>query len=116
MTNILVVDDHTAIREPLAAMLRTVSPSFEVREAGSVAGSSAALERLDIAIVDLALPDGSGVEIIERVKRLSPMSRTLVLTSNTQTVETARAIAAGRMPCCIRVRPLLWCLRRSISC
>lgn len=95
MMTLLVVDDHAAIREPLAILLRHVATGVTVLEAGSMHEAMGLLAQTDLAIVDLALPDGSGTAIIERLKRERAGALVLVLTSNVQTVETARAVAAG---------------------
>lgn len=68
VVRLLLVDDHVSSREPLA-MLLDRQPDFEVvGQAGSLAearGLIASGVRADIALVDLDLGDGCGVELID---------------------------------------------------
>ncbi len=60
MNRVLLVDDHATFREPLAFMLNR-EPEFEVvAQVGSLAEARRALEGIDLAVVDLDLPDGNG--------------------------------------------------------
>ena len=64
MNRVLLVEDHASSREPLAFMFDR-EPEFEVlTQAGSLSEAREMLEGVDLAIVDLELPDGNGVEII----------------------------------------------------
>lgn len=95
MTRLLVVDDHAAVREPLALLLKASAADLIVDEAGSVAEALPRLAEAELAIIDLALPDGNGAELVARLKRQQPAPRVLVLTSNVQTQEADQALAAG---------------------
>src|SRR5438445_12940615 len=67
---ILVVDDHPVVREGLALQIAT-QPDLEVcGEAEDVAGALALLEpsRPDVAIIDISLKNGNGIDLIRRVK------------------------------------------------
>lgn len=98
MIRLLLVDDHVSAREPLAFMLGLQDDIEVVACTGSIAETRDALEEeldLDVAIVDLGLPDGSGVDLIGAIHASNPRSVTLVLTSFTDPVILARAISAG---------------------
>jgi DNA-binding NarL/FixJ family response regulator len=94
---LLVVDDHGIVREGLIALL---TQQHGMRVLGSAAcGQDAILaaERLkpDIILMDLVLPDMSGIEATERVLALLPLTRVIVL-SACHTIEHAyRALRAG---------------------
>jgi signal transduction histidine kinase/CheY-like chemotaxis protein len=64
---VLVVEDDPALRQSIHALLK--SETVEIVEAGSVAQALDEMERgtFDCVVMDLALPDGSGYELIERV-------------------------------------------------
>ncbi len=81
MATVLLVDDHPLLRRGLAALLSLESWVEQVVEAGSVADGAreGALAAADVAVVDLGLPDGDGVELIRRLRR-SPGCPVLVLT------------------------------------
>lgn len=98
MIRVLLVDDHASAREPLAFMLNHQDDIEVVATAGSVAESQDALAGgldLDVAVLDLGLPDGWGTELIGTVHASNPRAVTLVLTSYTDQVVLAQALAAG---------------------
>jgi DNA-binding NarL/FixJ family response regulator len=98
MIRVLLVDDHASAREPLAFMLNHQDDIEVVATAGSVAESQEALAGgldLDVAVLDLGLPDGWGTELIGTVHASNPRAVTLVLTSYTDQVVLAQALAAG---------------------
>ena len=94
---LLLVDGHTAFRELLAHRL-TQEPDFRViAEGSSLAEVGPVLSRVavDIALVELALADGDGVELIRDLRTLNPEARVLVLTASEERHERAVAFAAG---------------------
>src|SRR5215217_9115645 len=81
---LLLVDGHTAFRELLALRLAQ-EPDFRViAEASALAEIRQELRRVavDVALVELALPDGGGVELIHDLRTLNPEARLLVLTAS----------------------------------
>jgi DNA-binding NarL/FixJ family response regulator len=92
---VLIVDDHASAREPLAVLLG-LEPDLEVvGQAGSVAEATSMVDRADLAIVDLGLPDGNGIELIDRFRGQFPERIVLVLTGETDLRVWAQAIEAG---------------------
>lgn len=94
---VILVDDEHLIRSALATML-SLEEDLEVGgEAGSVADGVrlAGAERPDVAVVDLQLPDGDGLELCERIAEVSPATRCLVLTSHARPGYLKRALAQG---------------------
>lgn len=96
--HLFLVEDHTSSREALAELLDR-QPDFEVTgQAGTIAEASALLASgidVDLALVDLALPDGHGTELIRELRRIRPNAVSLVLTGSVSTLERARAVEAG---------------------
>jgi DNA-binding NarL/FixJ family response regulator len=95
--HLLLVDGHIAFRELLALRL-TQEPDFTVvAEASSLAEIRQELRRVavDVALVDLALADGGGVELIRDLRTLNPEARVLVVTASEDRHEHALAFAAG---------------------
>ena len=95
---VLLVEDHVSFRQALAFLLER-EPGFEVVEqVGSVAEARALdgrfLEDVEVAIVDLALPDGSGIDLIEDFSS-RPRVVTLVLSASLEPGRFARAVEAG---------------------
>jgi DNA-binding NarL/FixJ family response regulator len=94
---VLIADDHPMFREGLRAMLQG-RPAFDVvAVAGTGAEAVAAAERTqpDIAVLDLRMPDGDGVAATGGIRRASPRTRVLLLTSFDGEREVADALAAG---------------------
>lgn len=94
---ILLVDDHSSFREPLAFMLDREPGVEVVGQAGSLAGArelfaERSLEA-EIALVDLDLPDGSGVELIGLLAESG--TAPLVLSAFSDRARIVRAIEAG---------------------
>ncbi|ATG56040.1 DNA-binding response regulator [Brachybacterium ginsengisoli] len=94
---VILVDDENLIRSALATMLSLEEDLQVVGEAASVvAGASlAATERPDVAVLDLQLPDGDGLELADRIAQASPTTRCLILTSHARPGYLKRALAQG---------------------
>jgi two-component system, NarL family, response regulator DevR len=94
---ILVVDDHEVVRQGLVALLDR-RPNFQVvAEAGTVeeAIAQAHLHQPDIVIMDVRLPDGSGVEACREIRADLPDTRVVMLTSFPDDEAVLSAIVAG---------------------
>ena len=95
MTRILLVDDHTSFRQPLAFMMG-LEPELEVvAQAGSLAEARRVLAGVDVAVVDLDLPDGNGVDLVRELRATNPHGMTLVLTASHDRLQYARSVEAG---------------------
>ena len=95
MIRVLLVDDHATFREPLAFMLEREPDITVVGQAGTLAEARGLLQGVDVAIVDLGLPDGNGMELIRELRAANPRGLVLVLTVSTARQEKARAVEAG---------------------
>jgi DNA-binding NarL/FixJ family response regulator len=96
---IIIVEDHTMIRQLLSDAVRAEGDMQIVAAVGTVAGGIAACLELqpDLAIIDWMLPDGSGLLIVKQLKRdpnLKKM-RFIMLTSNDEESLVQEANAAG---------------------
>jgi DNA-binding NarL/FixJ family response regulator len=95
VNRVLLVEDHATFREPLAFMLNR-EPEFEVvAQVGSLAEARRALEGIDLAVVDLDLPDGNGTELVGELRAANPHGMVLVLTASAEREAYARAVEAG---------------------
>jgi len=95
MTRVLLVDDHTAFRQPLAFMLGREPDVEIIGQAGSLAEARTMLDGVDVAVVDLGLPDGDGVEIVRDLRAANPNGSVLVLSAESDRARLARAVEAG---------------------
>jgi DNA-binding NarL/FixJ family response regulator len=94
---LLVVDDHEVVRQGLVALLGR-RPGFEVvAQAGSVAESieQAHVHQPDIVVMDVRLPDGSGVEACRAIRDELPGTKVIMLTSFPDDEAVLSAIVAG---------------------
>jgi len=93
--NILLVEDHAVFRQALALAFSLEPDLNVVCEAGSVAEGLDLLDKIDVAVVDLDLPDGSGASLISGLHEVNRKAEAIVLTASTQQLDIARAIEAG---------------------
>jgi two-component system response regulator DevR len=94
---VLLVDDHEVVRRGLREMLDDTGDVEVVAEAGSVAEAitRAGATRTDVAVVDVQLPDGSGVDLCRELRSLPDAPRCLVLTAFDDEEALVGAIMAG---------------------
>jgi len=116
VNRILLVDDHATFREPLAFMVDR-EPEFEVvAGAGSLAEARRMLDGIDLAVVDLVLPDGDGTELIGELRAANPHG--MVLTASAEREVHARAVeegAAGVLHKTARIQDVIDAARRLVA-
>lgn len=96
-TRILIVDDHPAVREALAARIGR-HPDLEV--CGEAADMAEALRLVsetnpDMAIVDISLKTGNGIDLIKRIVDRTDTVRILVWSTHSETLYAERVLRAG---------------------
>jgi NarL family two-component system response regulator LiaR len=94
---VLIVDDHTVVRDGLNALL-SAEPGFEV--VGSAADGLEAVALVqqldpDVILLDLVMPRMDGVQATIEIKRTNPEARILVLTSFAENHQVFSAIKSG---------------------
>ena len=96
---ILIVDDHALIRRGLATLindqegLEVCGEAASTREAMTVAGKT----HPDLAILDVSLKDGSGLDLIKQLKSLYPAIKILISSMHDEELFAERALHAGAM-------------------
>lgn len=97
MIRILVADDHALVREGLIQLLARQRDFGPFGEAGTAADTLAlaAREPWDIVLLDLALPDASGLEVLQRLRELRPSLRVLIVSMYPEDQLGERLLAAG---------------------
>ena len=97
MTKIFIADDHVLIREGLKKILRDESDMAVVGEAQSAKQILDGIEASDsdVLILDLALPDRPGLEVLKEVKKRMPHLRVLILSMFPESQFALRALKAG---------------------
>jgi len=96
---VLLIEDHASFRQAMAFMFDREPTFTVVGQAGSLAEGHEVLRelpgRVDIAVVDIGLPDGTGIELIRELSRTQPGVTTLVLSASLDSTEFAEAVEAG---------------------
>lgn len=100
MPRILVADDHAVVRRGLIEILRDTVPraAFGEADTGGRAVELARAEKWDLAILDISLPDQSGLEVLKQIRAFAPRLPVLVLSMHAEeqfALRTLRAGAAG---------------------
>jgi DNA-binding NarL/FixJ family response regulator len=95
--SLLVVDDHEVVRQGLVALLGRRPEFHVVAEAGTAAEAVAAARRFhpDLVVMDVRLPDGSGIEACRDIRAERPDTRVVILTSYPDEDAVLSAIVAG---------------------
>jgi len=93
----LVVDDHAVVRQGLLRILAESPAPPAVDEAGSMreALAKTAAVAYDAVILDISLPDGSGLDALKGIKRLRPQTPVLILSIHPEEQYAVRSIKAG---------------------
>jgi DNA-binding NarL/FixJ family response regulator len=96
---VLIVDDHPAVREALALRIGR-QPDLEV--CGEAADMTEALRLVvdtqpDVAVVDISLKTGSGIDLIKRIKDRDARVRLLVWSMHSESLYAERALQAGAL-------------------
>ena len=94
---VMIIDDHEVVRRGIAEVVDRSEGLNVIAEAGSVqeAVRRAKLMNTDVALVDLRLPDGTGIDIIRGLAIESPNTRSVVLTSFDDDDALAESLEAG---------------------
>ena len=96
---VLIVDDHPAVREALAIRISTESGLKVCGEAADVPEALRLVEATDpdVAVIDIALKTGDGIDLIRRIKSRDQRIRMLVWSMYGENLYAERALRAGAM-------------------
>jgi DNA-binding NarL/FixJ family response regulator len=98
MIRVLIADDHTVVRKGLRALLSADKYGIEV-----IGEASNGIEAIwltlelnpDVILMDLVMPEKTGLQAIQEIKQIQPDARILVLTSFAEDDNVSQAIRAG---------------------
>jgi two-component system, NarL family, invasion response regulator UvrY len=95
--SLLMVDDHTIVREGLKRVLEPIAHEWRITEAGTAYQAIEHLRKghFDLAIVDLSMPGMSGLDLIRRIKSEHPAVAVLVLSMHAEEQYAMRSFKAG---------------------
>ncbi|GII87880.1 DNA-binding response regulator [Sphaerisporangium siamense] len=97
MIRVFLLDDHEVVRRGVAALLNTEDDIEVIGEAGTAESAIARIPALrpDVAVLDVRLPDGSGVDVCREVRSRLPGLACLMLTSFADDDALFDAVMAG---------------------
>src|SRR5699024_11021996 len=95
--DVMIIDDHEVVRRGIAEVVDRADGMHVVAEAGSVDEGvrRAVLVQPEVLLVDLQLPDGTGIDLMRRLKDELPKARCVVLTSFNDDEALGEALDAG---------------------
>lgn len=95
MKNILIIDDEEKLRGLLARIVK--SEGFDVLEASDLKSGFKKLEHtvIDVVLCDVKLPDGNGVDFLEKIKSTSPLTEVILLTAFGKISDGVKAMKNG---------------------
>lgn len=99
MSSIFIIDDHPLIRRGLQQLLEDETSFSVCGESDNVADSLAAIKRCapDLVILDISLPDGSGLDLLKRIHAIQPNLPILISSMHDERLLAERALRAGAM-------------------
>lgn len=94
---VLIADDHAVVREGLKRVLSGLPEGVEVGEAGNAQDALALARRnqWDVALLDIAMPGGNGLDLLKQLKREQPALPVLILSMYPEEQYTLRVLKAG---------------------
>jgi len=94
---ILIVDDHPLVREGLISILKSAAGYEVVGQAGNARNAIRMVKNLkpDLVLLDLALPDKSGIELSREIRNISPPTRILIVSMHSKVEYIVKAFQAG---------------------
>jgi DNA-binding NarL/FixJ family response regulator len=105
---VMLVEDHPDFRRLMEGLLGGQSDIKVVAQAGSLAEARkhAAVVRFDVAVLDLSLPDGNGVNLIADLRRENPDMAVLILSATLDPASIDRAAEEGADEVMDKLAPL----------
>lgn len=105
--SILLLEDLPEIRAWLVTLLQQVFPGARLTESARVreATQRVAAERFDLALIDLGLPDGSGVDVVTALREAQPDCRSVVVTIHDNDEHLFPALQAGAFGYILKEQP-----------
>ncbi len=95
--NILIVDDHPLVREGLKTILKPATEYEVVGQAGNARDAIRMVKNLkpDLVLLDLGLPDKSGLELSREIRSISPSTHILIVSMHSRVDYIVEAFQAG---------------------
>ena len=94
---VVIADDHPVVREGLRSVLLTAADMEVIGEAGTGAEAVAQAQALqpEVMLLDIRMPDGNGLAVLNQIKAVSPDTSVIMVTMHDNPDYIFRAVAAG---------------------
>ncbi len=94
---VLIADDSTAVRQSLSRLLSEIETVEVVGQAQDVTGAITAIQELkpQVVILDIRMPGGSGIEVLEKIQKKEGMPKVIVFTNYPFIQYRAKCLEAG---------------------
>ncbi len=115
---VLVVDDDANLRKTLADILRLKGYTVAVAASGAEGIAEAAHTAVNVALIDLKLPDMSGIAVMEKIKAASPFTEAIILTGHASMDTAVEATNKGAFSYLLKpyeIDSLLLHIRRAVD-
>jgi DNA-binding response OmpR family regulator len=119
MTSVLVVEDDEMLAKALGLDLRAQGFNVTVLHTVNQALACLATSRVDVLLTDLQLGDDDGIDLLESLRKISPRTRAVLMSSFASARDYQRAIEVGAVRVlCKPFTPseLLQCIRQAVEC
>ena len=94
-TKVIIADDHTLVAEGISRLLAPETECCGIAKTLADAETQLAEQKPDVLLLDIALPDGDGIDALPRLQAASPATRILMLTMYAEPAVIQRAVGAG---------------------
>jgi DNA-binding NarL/FixJ family response regulator len=107
MKNILLLEDLPEIRAWLRKLVLQVFPDSQISESARVHDAISLVQavKFDLALVDLGLPDGSGVDVVTKLRDIQPEAQSVVVTIHDDDEHLFPALQAGAFGYILKEQP-----------
>jgi DNA-binding NarL/FixJ family response regulator len=107
MKNVLLLEDLPEIRAWLRKLVLQVFPGSQISESARVHDAVALVSavKFDLALVDLGLPDGSGVDVVTKLREVQPEAQSVVVTIHDDDEHLFPALQAGAFGYILKEQP-----------
>ena len=94
---IMIVDDHPLVREGLVSILKPAAEYEVVGQAGNARDAIQMVKNLkpDLVLLDMVLPDKSGIELSREIRQISPPTRIMIISMHSKVEYIVKAFEAG---------------------
>ncbi len=105
---VMHVEDHPDFRDLMQVLLNSQSDIELVAQASSLVEARAQAEKFefDVAVLDLGLPDGNGMDLVADLRRINPDVGVLILSANLDPAGSERAADTGADEIMDKLAPL----------